>query len=758
VPLKFERQGRFVNRPLWKGRFLRNYERKFVSLLVCVFSLFSLSSCAWTAQPDRDTFAVQAVDANSPEAVAFAKIYSGDFAGAEKLIQETGKGESKKLADLSRVIEEYNAISVKREADRKAAYKKQLAQLEKYRHPRKASEVNDVNAVKNINDPNDPNAVFDALLVIVKTHEMADKEQKTKLLEDPFVKEIIEKSLARCGCFESNERWLDSLTSCYGRLMAIYEDNKTYRDHADELADKELLKVSLQDSPCESWKSRYQNVRKEMFIKALRGLDFNYVSIINYSDMAQKAIERCRLLGEVIFSVDALRGQFLKDIDPEKYADWSNGLDSILAQTKKSLLGMDSDKFVDIFDDVLALNEATIKLPQEVLVVHFSEASLSALDPYTNLIWPEQLEEFKKNLTNEFTGIGIEISKADGPLKVSSLLPDTPAYTSGLDAGDIIEAIDGVSTKDMPIGCAVRKITGPAGTTVMLTILHTGETKPVNITITRGRIIVPTIRGWQRVDAGEWQYMLDKRNGIGYIRITSFSEKTDNDLEGALKQLESQGLKGLIIDLRFDSGGYLETAVNVVDKFVEKGLIVRTQPRFGLANWASAHTKAVHRNYPLVVLINGGSASASEIVAGALQDPVHKRAIMVGTRSYGKGSVQTIASIPGGAQLKYTMAYYHLPSGQRVEGRAEMEKAGRKEWGIAPDVEVEMTSEELKKMIDVERDNDVLVKAGHKDGNTPIKRHSMDDTIAADPQLAIAELIIKAKLIEGSAAIAVNKK
>jgi carboxyl-terminal processing protease len=252
--------------------------------------------------------------------------------------------------------------------------------------------------------------------------------------------------------------------------------------------------------------------------------------------------------------------------------------------------------------------------------------------------------------------------------------------------------------------------------------------------------------------------MLDEQNRIGYIRITNFSEKTDNDLEVALKQLESQGLKGLIIDLRFDSGGYLETAINVVDKFVEKGLIVRTQPRFGSASWATAKAKTTHRNYPLVILINGGSASASEIMAGALQDSVHKRAVLVGTRSYGKGSVQTVVTIPGGAQLKYTMAYYHLPSGQRVEGRTEMEKAGRKDWGVSPDVEVEMTSEELKKMIDVQRDNDVLVKAGHKDGDASLKKSSLEEMLAADPQLAVAELIIKAKLIERNIAVVANRK
>jgi carboxyl-terminal processing protease len=518
------------------------------------------------------------------------------------------------------------------------------------------------------------------------------------------------------------------------------------------------VKISLQDSPCESWSSHYQNVRKDMFVKAVKGLEFNYVSIINYADMAEKAIVRCRLLGEVVFSVDSLRNQFLKDTDANAHNAWNSGLDSLSADVRNSPLGIDGDKFAAIFEKTLTLNDATIRLPQEVLIVQFAEASLGALDPYTNLIWPQQLEEFKKNLTNEFTGIGIEISKAEGPLKVASLLPDTPAYTSGLDAGDTIEAIDGVSAKDMPIGCAVRKITGPAGTSVTLTILHSGETKPVNITLKRAKIVVPTIRGWQRVGDGQWRYMLDEQNRIGYIRITNFSEKTDNDLEVALKQLESQGLKGLIIDLRFDSGGYLETAINVVDKFVEKGLIVRTQPRFGLASWAAAKAKTTHRSYPLVILINGGSASASEIMAGALQDTVHKRAVLVGTRSYGKGSVQTVVGIPGGAQLKYTMAYYHLPSGQRVEGRTEMEKAGRKDWGVAPDVEVEMTSEELKKMIDVQRDNDVLVKAGHKNGDASLKKSSLEEMLAADPQLAVAELIVKAKLIERNIAVVADRK
>jgi carboxyl-terminal processing protease len=202
------------------------------------------------------------------------------------------------------------------------------------------------------------------------------------------------------------------------------------------------------------------------------------------------------------------------------------------------------------------------------------------------------------------------------------------------------------------------------------------------------------------------------------------------------------------VDLRFNSGGYLVTAAAVVDLFVENGMIVKSQPRIGFANRENAHRAGTHPNYPLVVLINGQSASASEIVAGALQDQKFNRATLVGTRSYGKGSVQVVTPYTGGdSQLKYTMAYYHLPSDQRVKNRYVMEKEGRTDWGIAPDVEVELNMSELRKMVDVQRANEILVKADH-DSSNPIERHSIADTLEADKQLAVGLLVIKGKMIQ----------
>jgi carboxyl-terminal processing protease len=272
------------------------------------------------------------------------------------------------------------------------------------------------------------------------------------------------------------------------------------------------------------------------------------------------------------------------------------------------------------------------------------------------------------------------------------------------------------------------------------------------MTLTRDRIIVPTIRGWERTADGSWLYMIDEAEKIGYVRITSFSGETAGDLEKVLRELETDGLKALIIDLRFNTGGLLDSAVEIVDKFVSNGLIVRTQPRANiLPTIERAHVSGTHPDYPLVLLVNSGSASASEIVAGALADPKYERAVLVGTRTHGKGSVQGITHYPGGgAQLKYTMAYYHLPSGQRVKSREEVEKEGRKDWGVGPDVEVTLTSDELKKMLEVQRDNDVLVQARRDAARTAPNKHKAQETLQADPQLAVGVLVAKTKLIEAN--------
>ncbi len=665
---------------------------------------------------------------------AIQEIYKGDFGAAEEIIKQTGSNVSAAKAILE-IISQYNKIAESRQQAKKQAYEEKLAELEKFRQQAE------------VNEPN----VVDIFSTIVRLQETADGNDKAKILEDAFVKDTIARAQKTAAEYEVKGEWVDALLYCYSWLAVLDPNNKEYTDKKEELEEKAVIKASLTDSPCESSFERYDKIKPEIFIRSLDVLEYSYVEPFYYSSMADKAIQRCRHLAEVLrlsdnFDANSFKVQFEKSQLPQ----FISGLSSLEKEYKGGAVSfLSRDQFVRTFRHILALNSATVKLSEQIVIWHFADACFNTLDPHTMLVWPKQVEDFEKNLTNEFTGIGVEISKQDGLLKAVSLVPDTPAYNSGLDAGDIIEAVNGESTKEMSITCAVSKITGPAGTKVKLTVRRPDEEKSREIEITRAKIIVPTTRGWCRDDNGNWLYFVDDKEKIGYVRITQFSANTTQDLDRILTQLEIAGMKSLILDLRYNSGGYLQSAVEISDLFVEKGTIVSTQPRVGMPTWESAKKRGTHPEYPIVILINSGSASASEIVGGALADKTFSRAVLVGEQSYGKGSVQTITSYPGGgAQLKYTMAYYHLPSGQRVNDRHSAEKLGKKDWGIMPDIKIELSRDEIKKRLDTERDNDILAAANHDQNKQKLIRHNLAETLDADSQLASGILVAKTKIIE----------
>lgn len=681
-----------------------------------------------------------------PEAVNLVckLIYQGKFDEASEFIGQLGpqvESLPEPLVQLAEIVAEYNDISVGRQLANRVEYDKQFAKFNSY----KTGEANDVN------DINDVNSIPRILAAIAMVREYASEEQFEQILSDSFVQDVIGRAKDNADELEAKGKWLEAYIRCYEWLQLIYKGNKAYTDYSEKLATKAGILASFQDSPCETRQERYENIEKKLFIRAVRALNFSYVNIINYQEVAAKAIERCALLAEVLGNPYA-EIDTKYEIDDEQISAWLGALGRLKTEAKESPLGVSRDKFIDIFERVLELNEQTVNLPSEVLIAQFTEAAFASLDPYTTMVWPRQRADFEKMLTNEFTGIGIEISKRKGLLTVISLLPDTPAYNSGLDAEDVIEKVDGSETKGMSLICAVKYITGSEGTDVTLTVRTPGQEQSREIIITRARIVVPTIRGRKRTDTGQWRHMVDEENKIGYIRITSFSDKTASDFEEVLSSLEQDGMRGLILDLRYNSGGLLTSAIEMTDKFVKRGAIVITRPRFGLPSYATAHAAGTHPDYPLVILINKYSASASEIMAGALADPKHRRAILVGERTHGKGSVQTITNYPGeGSQLKYTMAYYHLPSGQRVKSRVAMEKEGRDDWGVAPDVKVELRRDELVKINNIQKDNDVLVKADHDNGSDSLKKHAIADTLAVDHQMAVGVLVIRSKLIQAQA-------
>jgi carboxyl-terminal processing protease len=734
--------------------------RNVIWLLWLATIVISSATCAFAArlqtpQLIENVSAVTGSASNESDVVSQAcqLIDQGKFDDAGKLITQNSSGDPNRLDPTSRqllqLVGGYDEISQKMIQDREESYTQRMAELDKLRTESDINDVNDITA---------------ALSAVANVIELADKQQKEKVLSSQFVKNVLQEAIDKASHFEVEGKWLEAYINCYAWLVVIDPNNEGYADYAQKIYDKATIKASLEDSACETREERYQGVDQQIFIETVRFLDRYYVNKIDYGQMAAKAIERCQLLAEVMeFPPEDLKKQdknFKSDAEyRQALSAWSTTLKAIPDSNENSSTAMTLDKFLNMFETVLKLNETTIDLPQPLLIAHFAEASLSSLDDYTVIIWPRQVQEFDKLMTNEFSGIGIEISKPKGLLTVSSLLLDTPAFNSGLlDAGDVIEKVDGIETKDMTLTCAVKKITGPKGTKVTLTVRRPSKDKTIedkifDVILARGKIVVPTIRGWQRTDTGQWRYMIDPENRIGYVRITSFTSDTADDLETVLDELEEQGLKGLILDLRYNSGGLLESAIDVTDKFVKEGLIVQRQSGFGrLPIYANAKRWGTHPDYPLVVLVNSGSASASEIVAGALADKAHKRAILVGTRTHGKGSVQGITdSIGEGAQLKYTMAYYHLPSGQRVESREEMKKQGRSDWGVGPNVAVELSSDEIKNMIDVQRANDVLVRADHNDVEHKVEKYTRKETLATDYQLAVGLLVVKSKLVQAEA-------
>ena len=660
-------------------------------------------------------------------------LYGGDFDAAKAILDAAEKDAGTEQLEL--LLSRHERIDQYRLQERQKAYDEQIEELGK------------IEAKAAGQEPVDVNTVDEAMVAVLRSREYADDEKKAAILELPFVRQLINTMQQRGQVYEQEGKWLDAYAHSYYWLSSLYEDNKEYKETAERLTELASIELSLKDSGCgENVAERHEGIQPEMLLRALNALETNYVNEIEYIPMAEKAIQRCELLGDVLLKSPE---ELVWKADQQAVENWTAGLKAIRDELQSAGdTPMRAEHLVRIFDEVLALNTVTLNIPKEVVIAHFSEAALASLDPFTTLVWPWYVKDFEKSMTQQFTGIGVEISKSTGVLKILSLLPDTPAYKSGLDADDEIIAVNGEATDKMTIFCAVSKITGPKGTNVTLTMRRPVTGQTWDVTLERDKIVVQPLRGWQRNEAGNWDYMIDPVNGIGYVRLTAFTETSGPDLETTLTALENKGLNGLILDLRFNSGGYLSSAAEVVDLFVSEGVIVKSSPRHGFATYEIAHRSGTHPNYPLVILINGASASASEIVAGALQDQRHQRAILVGERSYGKGSVQVVTPFTGGgSQLKYTVAYYHLPSDQQVKNRYQMERLGRKDWGVAPDVEVKMFSNELRTMIDLQRDNDVLFRADHGQNGETTQRHSLEKTLQSDPQLAMGLTVVQAKLL-----------
>ena len=320
-----------------------------------------------------------------------------------------------------------------------------------------------------------------------------------------------------------------------------------------------------------------------------------------------------------------------------------------------------------LFSDVLEMVEKNYidEIATQKLIENAIDGMVKGLDPHSSLLTPAELEELQIDTRGEFSGVGIQISMKDQFVTVIAPIDDTPAHRAGVKAGDRIVKVDDVAVKDLRH--AVKMIRGPRGSTVAITVLRQAMEEPLEIAIVRDTIPIVSVRS------------AVLQPGYGYVRITNFNDDTEGNLAKALAAVESEDIpiKGLILDLRDNPGGLLDQSVKVADLFLEKGVIVSIKGRMPQSEKAyNAKKQSQDRDYPMVVLINGGSASASEIVAGALKD--QKRALILGTASFGKGSVQNVANLRDGYGLKLTIARYYTPSGESIQAK-----------GIEPDIVIE---------------------------------------------------------------------
>jgi carboxyl-terminal processing protease len=335
-----------------------------------------------------------------------------------------------------------------------------------------------------------------------------------------------------------------------------------------------------------------------------------------------------------------------------------------------------SDEELETFTTVLAIIQKNYveEVDTKRLVEGAINGMLASLDPHSAYLTPELYKELQVETTGSFGGLGIEITNRNGMLTVVSPIEDTPAARAGIKAQDIILKIDGEFTKDLSLVEAIKKMRGPKHTNVRLTIKRENPAQLLDVTLTREIIKIQSVKS----------HTLP--GGYGYLRVTQFQEHSDDDVDKALHTLDRDTghLKGLVLDLRNNPGGLLSQAVKVSDAFLESGLIVYTDGR--LENQKQkyfAHKANTWSDFPMVVLVNGGSASASEIVAGALQD--HKRATVVGTQTFGKGSVQTILPLDENSALRLTTALYYTPNGRSIQAK-----------GIEPDIVVEQGKQVAK--------------------------------------------------------------
>ena len=521
--------------------------------------------------------------------------------------------------------------------------------------------------------------------------------------QEGWVGDLIDDAMAKAAELRLEKEWLEAL-SLYYQIGEILERDANVRRLIRECRTHARLDAIYNKE--NKWEERLVGIEQRMVVDALREIDRKYVEEVDFRALTEAALEQMLLLTESA----ALRELFESVQDDLERGAFEARIRANLAKVRNASR-VDFKVARDQFLNALRINRQTIQLPEELVVNEYMGGCLEELDDFTAVMWPAQMPEFNKHTRGDFVGVGIQIRAhynpelKDDEIVVVTPIEDSPAYDAGIQTGDIITKVDGKPIMGISLTKAVETITGPIGTSVTLTVRRESEPGELAFILKRDNIKIHSVKGFARdpVDDQKWQYMIDPEYGIGYIRVVSFQENSVEDLRKTIDHLARNKLRGLILDLRFNPGGLLRTAVQFSELFLDENETIVSTRGLNSPTWPiPARRRGPYCEVPLVVLVNEQSASASEIVAGAVKD--HDRGLIVGERTYGKFSVQNLIQLArSDAYLKLTTARYYLPSGKSLHRDEDST-----EWGVETDILIPLVSKEVTKIWQGFRKRDII--------------------------------------------------
>lgn len=518
-------------------------------------------------------------------------------------------------------------------------------------------------------------------------------------------------------------------------------------ERAIVLGDDEPEEFNPQAS--DNWIERVDGIDKNMLVRAIDLATGEHMNDVSWTELISGGLEALRTLQ----AVPAISETFKNITNEEANAVWHAAVIEEISSSSEYLKHIPGKRvLIQILNRLLDVNQASVKLPEGVILREFGDGAMSKLDRYSGIIWPDEYRRFEQQTKGRFVGVGIVIKENNkGEITISNPIEGAPAYYGGVQPEDVLVSVNGKSANGWTLNDAVDRITGPKGTAVTLTLRREGFDKPFDLTLTRDTIRLHSVQGWWKKNLDEdgqpeWDWFVDGDNKIGYIKLTSFSEESYTDILSAINEMQKISRpNGLILDLRYNPGGLLPSARKIANLFVSSGTIVSGETATGeeLFRMRALPNRAYLSDLPVVILINQGSASASEIVSGCVQ--AHDAGIIVGQRSWGKGSVQTVHQVSREANVKLTTQYYRLPSpdGGKTPGRLVHKRRGSTDWGVVPDVEVRMSPDQITKSTELRQKADMILIGSDEE------RPDINQLITEglDPQLETALLILRANAL-----------